>query len=199
MQNLIKTQTKSTLQNPSAQKESAQKKIYSAKKNCAKKICFICMGNICRSPLAEGIARHLYAKQIKSNPKSSTKSNTDSPQSPTLEFSSAGTSGFHNGDSIDSRSIAIAKKHGIDISHYKSKQVSPYSHSDIDLFVAMDRQNYASLLQFGFDREKVALLGDFGLNGKEVPDPYYGGSEGFIKVYEMLEAGITNMLKELQK
>ena len=162
-----------------------------------KKICFICMGNICRSPLAEGIARHLYAKQI--NPKSNAKSNTDSTQTFALDFSSAGTSGFHNGDSIDSRSIAIAKEHGIDISHYKSKQVSPYSHSDIDLFVAMDRQNYASLLQFGFERDKVALLGDFGLNGEEVPDPYYGGSEGFIKVYEMLEEGITNMLKELKK
>ena len=129
-----------------------------------KKTCFICMGNICRSPLAEGIARHLYAKQ------KSPKSNADSTQTFALDFSSAGTSGFHNGDSIDSRSIAIAKEHGIDISHYKSKQVSPYSHSDIDL-----------------------------LDGEEVPDPYYGGSEGFIKVYEMLEEGITNMLKELEK
>ena len=150
-----------------------------------KKICFVCLGNICRSPLAEGIAKHLYAKIKQDKPK--------------IEFCSAGTSGFHNDEGIDSRSIAIARENGIDISHYTSKQVSPYRHSDVDLFVAMDRQNYATLLRLGFEPSKVVLLGDFGLGGEEVPDPYYGGSDGFAKVYKMLEAGIANLLDGLAK
>lgn len=152
----------------------------------AKKICFVCLGNICRSPLAEGIAKHLYTKIPK---QSKTK----------IEFCSAGTSGFHNNEGIDSRSIGIARENGIDISSYTSKQVSLYGHSDVDLFVAMDRQNYATLLRLGFEHSKVVLLGDFGLGGKEVPDPYYGGSDGFAKVYEMLEVGIANLLENLAK
>lgn len=151
-----------------------------------KKICFVCLGNICRSPLAEGIAKHLYAKMPKqSNAK--------------IDFCSAGTSGFHNDEGIDSRSIGIARENGIDISHYTSKQVSLYGHSDVDLFVAMDRQNYATLLRLGFEPSKVVLLGDFGLGGEEVPDPYYGGNDGFAKVYAMLEVGIANLLEDLAK
>lgn len=142
------------------------------------KIVFVCMGNICRSPLAEGIAKSLY------------KGNE-------LEFSSAGTSGFHNGEDIDSRSIAIAKKHNIDIKDYKSKQVSVYAHSDVDLFIAMDRQNVANLLALGFAKDKIKLLGDFGLGGAEVGDPYYQGAEAFEEVYVMLESGIKNLLKEI--
>lgn len=149
-----------------------------------KKICFVCLGNICRSPLAEGIAKHLYAKMPKQSKAK-------------IEFCSAGTSGFHNDEGIDSRSIGIARENGIDISRYTSKQVSLYGHGDVDLFVAMDRQNYATLLRLGFEPSKVVLLGDFGLGGKEVPDPYYGGSDGFAKVYKMLEAGIANLLENL--
>lgn len=172
-------------------KESKPNSTQSKTKNTTKtkKICFVCLGNICRSPLAEGIANYLYATTFKHTNKNAT----------ALEFSSAGTSGFHNGEGIDARSIAIAKQHNIDISSYKSKQVSPYAHSEVDMFIAMDRQNYANLLKLGFAPERIALLGDFGLGGEEVPDPYYGGSDGFSKVYEMLKIGITNLLEQLQK
>lgn len=141
-------------------------------------ILFVCMGNICRSPLSEGIAKHLYKGE-------------------NLTFSSAGTSGFHNGEGIDKRSILVAQENGIDISNYKSKQVSLYAHENIDLFVAMDRQNLAALINIGIDPSKIKLLGDFGLNGVEVGDPYYGGSDGFKEVYKLLEAGIKNLIKEL--
>ncbi|WP_288644597.1 low molecular weight protein-tyrosine-phosphatase [uncultured Helicobacter sp.] len=141
------------------------------------KIVFVCLGNICRSPLAEGIAKHLYSGDK-------------------LVFSSAGTSGFHNGESVDSRSIAVAKAHNIDISHYTSKQVSVYGHSDVDLFVAMDRQNIANLIRLGFEPQKIKLLGDFGLGGVAVMDPYYAGGERFEEVYKLLESGIKNLLQE---
>ena len=144
-----------------------------------KHIVFVCLGNICRSPLAEGIAKSLY------------KGNE-------LEFSSAGTSGFHNGEGIDPRSIAIAKKHNIDIKDYKSKQVSPYAHSDVDLFIAMDKQNVANLLRLGFSKDKIRLLGDFGFNGAEVADPYYQGTDAFEKLFDMLKVGIENLLKEFK-
>lgn len=145
-------------------------------------IVFVCLGNICRSPLAEGIANALYKPHA---------------NAPKLEFSSAGTSGFHNGDPIDPRSIAIARENGIDIAHYTSKQVSLYAHSDVDLLVAMDRSNYATLIAMGFESDKIALLGDFGLDGAEVPDPYYGGADGFAKVFAMLQGGISNLLASL--
>ncbi|WP_304208253.1 low molecular weight protein-tyrosine-phosphatase [Helicobacter canis] len=147
-------------------------------------IVFVCLGNICRSPLAEGIANALYAQ---------------APNTPSLEFSSAGTSGFHNGDPIDARSIAIARENGIDIAHYTSKQVSPYAHSDVDLFVAMDRSNLAALKAMGFESRKIVLLGDFGLGGAEVPDPYYGGADGFKKVYAMLHNGIADLLGRFKR
>ncbi|WP_143000181.1 MULTISPECIES: low molecular weight protein-tyrosine-phosphatase [unclassified Helicobacter] len=180
-------------------------------------ISFVCLGNICRSPLAEGIAKHLCQSKLESivqnviqnsaqNMQATTQATTQTAAQITkqlanfmranLHFSSAGTSGFHNGDIIDARSIATAKKHGIDISRYTSKQVSVYAHADIDLFVAMDMQNLAALRQLGFG-ERAVLLGDFGLGGAVVPDPYYGGASGFDKVYNMLENGITIMLESI--
>lgn len=141
-------------------------------------IVFVCLGNICRSPLAEGIAKHLY-------------------QGDMYSFSSAGTSGFHSGDSIDERSITIAHKNGIDISGYKSKQISIYKHTQADLLVAMDKSVLTTLHQLGFDHKKIILFGDFGLGGAEVPDPYYGGAQGFENVYAMLFSGINYLLKEL--
>jgi len=141
-------------------------------------IVFICMGNICRSPLAEGIAKHIY-------------------KGSKLHFSSAGTSGFHNGDIIDERSISVAKKYGIDISTYTSKQVGIHTSSEVDLFVAMDRRNVEALLQMRFEDKKIKLLGDFGLGGAEVKDPYYGSINDFNEVYLLLNKGIANLIKEL--
>ena len=152
-------------------------------------IAFICLGNICRSPLAEGIAHALQEKHLKENPASLLQG---------LQCSSAGTSGLHSGESIDDRSIAIAAKHGINIAHYKSKQISLYAHGDMDLLLAMDKQNLATLRAMGFDSHKVMLLGEFGLHGAEVPDPYYGGASGFENVYTMLHTAISELFTQLE-
>ena len=74
--------------------------------------------------------------------------------------------------------------------------MSVYGHSDVDLFVAMDRQNIADLIRLGFEPQKIKLLGDFGLGGVEVMDPYYAGGERFEEVYKLLESGIKNLLQE---
>lgn len=139
-------------------------------------ILFVCLGNICRSPLAEGIARDMIEKRGLN-----------------IRVDSAGTSGWHIGEAPDERSIAIARKHNIDISNLKGRRVNAYSDNEFSLIVAMDRQNYNDLAQFGFG-DKLVLMGEFGLNGKDIPDPYHGGADGFENVYQMLCVAITSLL-----
>ncbi len=134
-----------------------------------KKILFVCLGNICRSPLAEGIAqKHIADMQLN------------------VEVDSAGTSNWHKGEHPCSNSIKIAKQHGIDISQQISRTISKKDIDDFYYVVAMDERNREELLSFGFP--KVYKLGDFGgYGGKDVPDPYFfPGFEGFEKVYEMV-------------
>ncbi len=146
-----------------------------------KSILFVCLGNICRSPLAEGIAREIAQKRGLN-----------------IKVDSAGTSGWHIDERPDSRSVAVAKKYGIDISNLKGRKVNAYSDSEFDLIVAMDGQNYRDLARFNFG-EKLVLMGDFGLNGRDIPDPYYGGSDGFENVYKMLESAINALFDSLDK
>lgn len=144
-----------------------------------KSILFVCLGNICRSPLAEGIARDLAQKKGLN-----------------IKVDSAGTSGFHIDEAPDARSIAIARKYGIDISNLKGRKVNAYSDKAFDLIVAMDGQNYRDLARFDFG-DKLVLMGDFGLNGRDIPDPYYGGASGFENVYEMLNTSINILLDSI--
>lgn len=144
-------------------------------------ILFVCLGNICRSPLAEGIAREIARK-------------AGLP----LHLDSAGTSGWHIDEPPCERSIMVGKRHKIDISNLKGRKVSVYSDLEFDLIVAMDRQNYSDLLQLGFPHEKLALMGDFGLGGQEIPDPYYFRDlDGFEKVYSMLESAIAELIAQI--
>ena len=115
-----------------------------------------------------------------------------------IKVDSAGTSGWHIDERPDSRSVAVAKKYGIDISNLKGRKVNAYSDSEFDLIVAMDGQNYRDLARFNFG-EKLVLMGDFGLNGRDIPDPYYGGSDGFENVYKMLESAINALFDSLDK
>lgn len=145
-----------------------------------KKILFVCLGNICRSPLAEGIAQKMIDEQG-------------------LDFNvdSAGTSNWHEGETPCQNSIQIAKTHGIDISKQRSRPVSRDDMQTFDLIVAMDAQNKADLETMGF--KNVRLLGEFGgYHGTDVPDPYYfHGVEGFEKVYSMIETCVTDLLDTL--
>ena len=137
------------------------------------KIVMVCLGNICRSPLAEGI---LASKLPKDK----------------YIVDSAGTSSWHVGDKPDLRSIATAKKRGIDISNQKGKQFTSNFFDEFDYIYVMDESNYRNVISLSSSqkhKEKVNLILDVLSNKKlvEVTDPYYGLQDGFDAVYEMLD------------
>lgn len=137
-------------------------------------ILFVCLGNICRSPLAEGVfGAVLQAKA----------------PGLAVRLDSAGTGGWHTGSAPDPRSIAIAERHGIDISGQKARKVVADDFSRFDLIFGMDRSNVEDLRQLApvYARERVHLFLDYaGMTDREVPDPYYGGPDGFADVYRMI-------------
>ena len=145
-----------------------------------KRVLFVCLGNICRSPIAEGVAQHIV-------------------NSKHLEFyiDSAGTSDWHEGEVPCAHSVKIARQHNIDISQQKSRPVTKQDIEDFDYVVAMDEKNKHDLLAFGF--KNVYLLGDFGgFNGQNVPDPYFfPGFEGFEKVFDMVDTAVKDFLESI--
>lgn len=137
------------------------------------KIVMVCLGNICRSPLAEGI---LASKLPKDK----------------FLVDSAGTGSWHVGEKPDSRSIATAKKHGIDISNQKAKHFTAAFFDEFDYIYVMDESNYKNVVSLSSSqkqKEKVNLILEVLSNKNlvEVPDPYYGLQDGFDAVYEMLD------------
>lgn len=141
------------------------------------KILMVCLGNICRSPLAEGIlASKLDASKFM--------------------VDSAGTSGYHDGELPDRRSIATAKQHGLDITNQRSRKFVKGDFKIFDYIFAMDESNYNNILALAKtqeDRDKVhMILNQISPNSNaEVPDPYYGGEQGFENVYQMLDEACT--------
>ncbi|MFD0962801.1 low molecular weight protein-tyrosine-phosphatase [Pseudofulvibacter geojedonensis] len=138
-----------------------------------KKILMVCLGNICRSPLAEGIL----------------KSKVNSEE---ILVDSAGTSAYHAGELPDRRSIQVAKKYGIDLTDQRSRAFTKSDFEKFDIIYAMDISNKNNILKLAnssTDKEKVKLIlneANPGMN-LEVPDPYYGGDQGFENVYQMLD------------
>jgi len=139
------------------------------------KILMVCLGNICRSPLAEGILQY-RANQLGAD----------------VQVDSAGTSAYHIGEHPDSRMIQTASHHGIDLSSQCARQFSAADFNRFDRIYAMDNSNYADILSLARnneDRQKVELL----LNASHpnsdmsVPDPWYGGDEGFERVFELVD------------
>lgn len=140
------------------------------------KILMVCLGNICRSPLAEGIMR--------------SKLNQD------FFVDSAGTGDWHVGQSPDKRSVSVAKKYGIDISAQIARQFQPEDFEEFDRIFVMDASNLKNVLTLAKtdeQRNKVRLI----LNEKDVPDPYYGGDEGFENVFQMLDKATDEFVKTL--
>ncbi|HUH74307.1 MAG TPA: low molecular weight protein-tyrosine-phosphatase [Chitinophagales bacterium] len=137
------------------------------------KILMVCLGNICRSPLAEGILKNKIQKQGLN-----------------WEVDSAGTSGWHDGGKPDSRSIEVASKYNIDITDQISRKVRSVDYEIFDLIYAMDIQNYNDLLSLATEEEKPKIkliLNEIDPNkNKSVPDPYWDDN-GFEKVYAMLD------------
>jgi protein-tyrosine phosphatase len=137
------------------------------------KILMVCLGNICRSPLAEGILKSKLPKDI-------------------FTVDSAGTSNYHINELPDSRSIEVAKKHTIDITKQRGRQFTSEDFDTFDLIYAMDTSNYKNIIKLARNPEdisKVRFILDeiLNYNLKDVPDPYYGGENGFDAVYEMLD------------
>lgn len=143
-----------------------------------KSIIFVCLGNICRSPLAEGIAKkYIEEKQLE------------------IEIYSGGTGSWHVGEAPCENSIKVAKQNGIDISKQRAFQVHSKDLNNYDLIVGLDSSNISNLKKLG--AKNILKLGDFGFNGEDVPDPYFfDGFEGFDKVYEMIEICVKNLIDE---
>jgi protein-tyrosine phosphatase len=146
------------------------------------RVLMVCLGNICRSPLAEGIFKEIAG--------------TD------FEVDSAGTAGYHIGNPPDPRSIAIARKNNIDISLQRCRQFRSTDFSDFDYIFAMDYSNYSNILALAEnqqDEAKVALLLQAGgMGNTEVPDPYYGGDHGFARVFEMIREACQNIYQNIR-
>lgn len=148
----------------------------------------VCLGNICRSPLAEGILRDkLNKKNIEK-----------------VEIDSAGTSDYHSGECPDKRTMLNAKKHGLDISSLKARQFKVEDFDRFDKIYAMDVSNYNNILALARntnDRDKVELiLNTFNPNSNmSVPDPYFGGEEGFEIVYNLLDKACEKISEDIKK
>jgi len=148
------------------------------------RVLMVCLGNICRSPLAEGILK------AKTNPD--------------LVFvDSAGTGGFHIGNRPDKRSINVAKKYDIDISHQKCRKFASSDFKNFDDIYVMDKSNYHNVISLAVteaEREKVKLLlSESSIKLQEVPDPYYGGEDGFENVFQLINNACDVIAKKLSK
>lgn len=150
------------------------------------KILFVCLGNICRSPLAEAIF----------NEKVRQKGLQDSFQS-----DSCGTGNYHVGDWPDDRTVKCAKRNGIAINHI-GRQLKREDLGKFDLIVAMDGSNLLNILKFSTesDRSKLKMMRDFDPQGRgDVPDPYCGGDRDFDKVFEILDRSIEALIQTNSK
>ncbi len=142
----------------------------------------VCLGNICRSPLAEGILK----SKLDNN---------------TVHVDSAGTANYHIGKKPDSRSIAIAKKYGIDISQQRCRQFSAKDFEEFDLIYAMDKSNYRNIIALAKNENEIAkvnlLLHRSNLTYKEVPDPYYGGEDGFEEIFHLIDSACDLIAQDI--
>jgi len=151
------------------------------------KICFVCLGNICRSPTAEGIFQHLV--------------NSHELQK-FFYIDSAGTSAYHIGEPANSKSKQTARKYGIELNS-RARRFEPSDIEKFDLILALDNENYQDLLQMdnsGNGKEKIKKLRDYDPQPEDgnVPDPYYGGMSGFENVYSIIFRSCESLLSSLK-
>lgn len=150
------------------------------------RILFVCMGNICRSPSAAGVFRSLVAARA--------------PQL-SVEIDSAGTHDYHVGEPPDERSIAAARRRGIDLSTLRARTVHAGDFDYYDLILAMDEQNLRELRRRAPSQrhDRIRLMMEFvpAAPTRAVPDPYYGGPQGFEQVLDLLEEAAEGLLSEM--
>lgn len=151
------------------------------------KILFVCLGNICRSPTAEGVVRHI--------------AHTEAPDLH-LELDSAGTADYHIGSPPDKRSCAHAARRGYDITGLRARQVQARDFHQFDLILAMDEANLRDLQAMApaNSRARLALFLDFvpGRRGQAVPDPYYGGEPHFEEVLDLVEEAARGLIRAIR-
>jgi protein-tyrosine phosphatase len=150
------------------------------------RILFVCMGNICRSPTAEGVFRRLVAERAPGME---------------IEVDSAGTHDYHVGDPPDPRSVAAAARRGVDLRRLRARAIRDEDFERFDLIIAMDRLNRETLLERSpvpF-RERIRLFMEFAGDSEveDVPDPYYGGALGFERVLDLAEEAAAGLLDEV--
>jgi len=152
------------------------------------KILFVCLGNICRSPTAEAVLRELAAREA--------------PEL-TLEVDSAGTAEYHVGQPPDPRTRAAAARRGYDLSALRARTVESTDFERFDLILAMDRDNLKALRRRApsHSHERLRLFLEFSPDAapEDVPDPYYGGPNGFEEVLDLVEAAARGLLKHLRQ
>lgn len=150
------------------------------------RILFVCMGNICRSPTAEGVFRRVlsaHAPELQ------------------IEIDSAGTHDYHVGSPPDRRAIEAARRRGVDLSALRARMVSSEDFAHYDLILAMDEENLNELKRRAppVHHERIRLMMEFAPQAPSrwVPDPYYGGSQGFEEVLDLLEEAANGLVQEL--
>ena len=150
------------------------------------KILMVCLGNICRSPMAQGILENKAAEK-----------GID------ITVDSAGTSDYHIDQEPDHRAIAKAKEYGIDISHYRGRQIDVADFKTFDRIVVMDASNYENTLlvaESDDDKSKVEMILNLSNpnSNMSVPDPYFGGEEGFENVYRLLDSACDVLIEQIE-
>jgi len=151
------------------------------------RILFVCLGNICRSPLAEVVVRDRAEKRGLNG---------------TFRFESAGTGSWHIGHGADPRSAETASQYGLDLSSHRAQQITRAKVGQWDWYVAMDGYNHGDLVDMGVPEERLLLMRQFEPGHDavpDVPDPYYGGPDGFDKAYHMLCENADRLLDYLEQ
>jgi protein-tyrosine phosphatase len=150
------------------------------------RLLFVCLGNICRSPMAEGVFRRVAEQEGVLH---------------LFDIDSAGLGDWHVGQAPDTRAQAAAQQRGIDISGQSARQVAPGDYRRFDLLLAMDGSNFDELVQLAprDSRHKIRRFLDFAphVGTKDVPDPFFGGSEGFDHALDLIEEAARGLLAEL--
>ena len=150
------------------------------------KVLFVCMGNICRSPTAEGVFRNMVEKMNINH----------------IEIDSAGTHAYHVGQPPDERSMATATSRNIDMSQQRARKVHINDFEEFDYILVMDNDNHQELMQICPQhlQHKVQLFMDYSDNFSEteVPDPYYGGASGFDHVFDLVDDASKGLLKKIE-
>lgn len=170
-------------------------------------VLFVCLGNICRSTMSEGVFQHLTHY----NPSSSSSSEKKHPLIATID--SCGTGGYHIGAAPDSRTLAVLRSHGLTNYKHRARQVRvPQDFQEFDYLIAMDGSNYSDLQALARRAQKqgtlgpeavdkVFLYGEFGGRDarEEIDDPYYGGKDGFETAYEQAERCGKGLLRHIEE